>query len=139
MEGSYTMNGAEQELRGAAQQSGAGNVDKIREILFGAQMRDYESRFRQLEELMERTANDIKESTRRRVEDLERFFQSEIRALEGRLKIEREERVSGHQQSMEELRKLGETMHARLNELGEQVTPSPTAICGGKSSISPSA
>ena len=29
---------------------GAGNVDKIRDILFGNQMRDYEARFSRLEE-----------------------------------------------------------------------------------------
>src|SRR5437868_2442425 len=36
--------GGTQVLRG-----GAGNVDKIRDILFGTQMRDYESRFNRLE------------------------------------------------------------------------------------------
>lgn len=127
MEGSYTMNGStEQDLRGAAQQhqQGAGNVDKIREILFGSQMRDYDGRFRQLEELIERSSNDIKENTRRRVEDLERFFQSEINALEGRLKNEREERIAGHNLGTEELRKLSETIHARLSELNEQAAQS---------------
>ncbi len=34
---------------GVAAQAG-GNVDKIRDILFGSQMRDYETRFARLEE-----------------------------------------------------------------------------------------
>lgn len=125
MEGSQMINGSqEQELRGATQQhqQGAGNVDKIREILFGSQMRDYDSRFRQIEELIERSSNDIKETTRRRIEDLERFFQSEINSLEGRLKNEREERLAGSHAATEDLRKFGESTHLRLTELQEQVS-----------------
>jgi gas vesicle protein len=127
MEASQTIHGSqEQELRGAAEQhqQGGGNLDKIREILFGSQMRGYESRFRQLEELIERSSNEIRETTRRRVEDLERFFQSEINALEGRLRNEREERLAGHNLAGEELRKLGETIQTRLTELQEQALQS---------------
>jgi hypothetical protein len=34
--------------------SGAGNIDKIRDILFGSNMRDYEQRFARLEEALKK-------------------------------------------------------------------------------------
>ena len=43
-----------------------GNVDKIRDILFGSQMRDYETRFARLEETLSKEASELRESTRRR-------------------------------------------------------------------------
>src|ERR1700749_3579611 len=53
--------GHPQVLRG-----GAGNVDKIRDILFGSQMRDYESRFARLEEALVKETAEIRETSRRR-------------------------------------------------------------------------
>ncbi len=40
---------------------GAGNVDRIRDILFGSQMRDYETRFSRLEETVARETTEIRE------------------------------------------------------------------------------
>ena len=42
-------------------QTGAGNVDKIRDILFGSQMRDYETRFARLEETLAKEISDMLE------------------------------------------------------------------------------
>jgi hypothetical protein len=50
---------------------GAGNVDKIRDILFGSQMRDYESRFARLEETLIKETLEIRETSRRRFDQLE--------------------------------------------------------------------
>ena len=52
-------------------QSGAGNVDKIRDILFGSQIKNYETRFHRLEETLARESADLKETMRRRFESLE--------------------------------------------------------------------
>jgi len=74
--------------------AGAGNVDKIRDILFGTQMRDYEQRFARLEETLLREAADLRESTRKRFDALESYMRKEFEALESRLKSERDERVA---------------------------------------------
>ena len=42
---------------------GSGNVEKIRDILFGAQMRDYEKRFIRLEERMFKEMKDLRDDT----------------------------------------------------------------------------
>ena len=74
-----------------AEASGA-SVDKIREILFGSQIKNYESRFARLEEALSRETAEIKDTMRRRLDSLEAFFKSETESLASRLKSERDER-----------------------------------------------
>lgn len=74
-----------------AEASGA-SVDKIREILFGSQIKNYETRFARLEDALARETAEIKDTMRRRLDSLEAFFKSETESLAARLKTERDER-----------------------------------------------
>ncbi|MGB8772023.1 MAG: hypothetical protein WCC92_20595 [Candidatus Korobacteraceae bacterium] len=74
-----------------AEASGA-SVEKIREILFGSQIKNYEARFARLEEALSRETAEIKDTMRRRLDSLEAFFKSETESLAARLKSERDER-----------------------------------------------
>ena len=85
--------------------SGPGNIDKIRDILFGSNMRDYEQRFARLEEALKKESSDLRETTRRHLEALESFVHKELAALEVRLNIERDERSAI---STSIFRKIGE-------------------------------
>ena len=69
-----------------------GNVDKIRDILFGGQMRDYDKRFTRLEERLIKESSEVRESTKRSVEALESFMKKEFEALAARLDAERQGR-----------------------------------------------
>lgn len=71
-----------------------GNVDKIRDILFGSQMREYESRFARLEETLLKESSELRESTRKRIDTLEAYFRKELESLTARLRTERDERVA---------------------------------------------
>jgi len=101
-------------------QSGAGNVDKIRDILFGSQMRDYDTRFARLEETVAKETTEIRESNRRRFEQLEQYVKREFEALESRLKAEREERSDAGSRHSRELNELGEALTRRLRELDDR-------------------
>ncbi len=74
-----------------AEASGA-SVEKIREILFGSQIKNYEARFARLEEALSRETAEIKDTMRRRLDSLEEFFKKETESLAARLKAERDER-----------------------------------------------
>jgi hypothetical protein len=89
----------------AGSEPGAGNIDKIRDILFGSNMRDYEQRFSRLEEALKKESSDLRDSTRRHLETLESFVHKEFAALEARLNTERDERSAT---SAAILRKIGE-------------------------------
>ena len=82
----------------AAQQSESGNVDKIREILFGGQMREYEKKFVRLEERLAKESAELRDDTKRIVLALETFVKKEFEALSNRLQAEqlsRENSVDG--------------------------------------------
>ena len=68
-----------------AHQSEAGNVDKIREILFGGNMRDYDKRFSRLEERLAKESSDLRSETKKLFESLEAFVKKEFEALSNRL------------------------------------------------------
>jgi hypothetical protein len=74
-----------------AEASGA-SVEKIRDILFGSQIKNYDTRFARLEETLARETAEIKDTMRRRLDSLEAFFKSETESLGARLKAERDER-----------------------------------------------
>src|SRR5215212_4784716 len=70
----------------------ASNIDKIRDILFGVQMRDYEKRFTRLEERLLKESQDLRDETRRRFDSLEAFIKSEFAAVTDRLQSEQRTR-----------------------------------------------
>src|ERR1700691_6741055 len=65
------------------------NVDKIRDILFGSQMRDYDKRFGRLEDRLIKDAESLRDEMKKRFETLEAFVQKELESLGVRLKTEK--------------------------------------------------
>ena len=57
------------------------NVDRIRNILFGSQMRDYDGRFQRLEERLVRDAAEVRSDLQKRLEALEAFMKGEVESL----------------------------------------------------------
>jgi hypothetical protein len=107
--------GQPQILRG-----GAGNVDKIRDILFGSQMRDYEARFARLEEALVKETVEIRETNRRRFDQIEAYIKKEFEAVQLRFKSERDERLDTASQQSRELKELGEALSRRLRDLDDR-------------------
>lgn len=103
---------------------GAGNVDKIRDILFGSQMRDYESRFARLEETLVKETMEIRETNKRRFDQLESYIRGELDALQNRIKSERDERSDKDGQQSRDLKDLGDTLSRRIRDLDDRETDS---------------
>jgi DNA repair exonuclease SbcCD ATPase subunit len=100
----------------------SGNVDKIREILFGGQMRDYDKRFNRLEERFLKESAELREDSRRRVEALETFVNKEFAALINRLQAEQQSRESSVQTMSRELNEAIKTLDAKLTQFYNQST-----------------
>jgi len=96
--------------------SGA-SVDKIRDILFGSQIKNYEARFARLEENLVRETVELKETMRRRFESLEGFFKSETEAQAARLKAEHEERTDAFQSLERDLKATQDALSRKIHEL----------------------
>lgn len=93
-----------------------GNVDKIRDILFGSQMREYDSRFARLEETLLKESSELKESTKKRIDTLEQFFRKELDLLAARLKAERDERVDAVKDVGNELKHTADSLMAAIRQ-----------------------
>ena len=73
--------------------SETGSVDKIRDILFGNQMRDYNKRFALLEERILQEIKDLRDETKNRLDTMESYVQKEIDSLSNRLNTEQKLRA----------------------------------------------
>ena len=101
----------------AASDSNPGNIDKIRDIIFGSNMRDYEQRFSRLEEALKKESTDLRETTRRHLESLETFVHKELAALEVRLNAERDERSESHSRLATDLSLTSSSILKKMGEM----------------------
>ena len=102
---------------GGSTEQGAANVDKIRDILFGSQIKNYEARFARLEDTLARETTELKDTMRRRFESVEGFFRKEAEALAGRLKAEKEERNEGLKTIARDLKSASDLLGKKILEL----------------------
>jgi DNA anti-recombination protein RmuC len=96
-----------------------GSVDKIRDILFGAQMREYDRRFTRLEDRLIKEAGELREDTRQRFDTLEGYIKSEFTALSDRLKAENRQRDEMGTELNTRLQESSKTLERKLTELDE--------------------
>jgi uncharacterized membrane protein YccC len=80
---------------------GGGNIEKVRDILFGSQMRDYEKRFLRIEDRMSREVSNLREETRKRSDSMESYIKKEIESLSDRLATEHNERTESIRREIE--------------------------------------
>jgi len=106
--------------RPALTEQAPGNVDKIRDILFGTQMRDYEVRFSRLEESLRKESSDLRDSTKRRLDALEGYIKKELESLETRLKGEKQERTEAHSELSADLKSTAASLSRKISEAENQ-------------------
>jgi len=109
-----------EERNGGVEESG--KVDRIRDILFGSQMRDYEGRFQRLEERLGRESAESRADVQRRLEALENFLKGEVESLKNRLHAEQSERGNASEKLENflkgEVESLKNRLHAEQSERG---------------------
>lgn len=108
--------------------SAGGNLDKIRDILFGAQAREHERRFAQLEQHLIREASDLRNDLKRRFETLELYIKKEVDALTNRLTKEQEVRGESVTTLTKELTQLAATLECKASALEQQAAQAHTHV-----------
>ncbi len=98
-----------------------GNVDKIREILFGGQMRDYEQRFADLEDRVRQSVEKASQTLEKRLDRLDAYAKREFEKLAGQIKEERKSRRSEGKTSAREIKDLGQQVEAWCAEVEEGI------------------
>jgi len=102
--------------------SGGGNLDKVRDILFGGQMRDYEKRFNRLEDRLIKECSNIREDIKKRLDSLETYIMQEVEALNEGLKAEQSQRDETSKEIAQELKDTTKTLEKKIGQLDEQTS-----------------
>ena len=101
--------------------SSAASIDKVRDILFGNQVREFERRFARLEERIIQETLDLKEDVRNRVEALERYTKKEMESLADHLKADHDDRVESDAALGRRISALDEQFAKSQRELRQQI------------------
>lgn len=105
-------------LTGAA--TGAASLDKVRDILFGHQMREVDRRFARLEERLAKDARDLKDELKSRLDAFEQFVKGEMESLSTQVRHEQAERTEGDAKQARELADTTRAFERRTTTLDEQ-------------------
>ncbi len=100
----------------------SGNLDKIRDILFGNQVKDYEQRFSRLEEHLVKECTNLREDTRKRLDVIETYIKKEVDSLTTRLKNEQTERDAAVTEINDEFKNLVKSLERKITQLDEQTS-----------------
>ena len=104
-----------------AGKTAAESLDKVRDILFGSQAREYEKRFARLEERLIKEAADLREDLKNRFDALELYVKKEVESLVAKLKSEHDERTESAQGISNELKDASRAFEKKTTQLDEQI------------------
>jgi DNA repair exonuclease SbcCD ATPase subunit len=111
-------------VKSGAKAQGGESLDKVRDILFGSQSREYEKRFTRLEERLLKEASDLRDELRKRFDTLEVYTKKEVESLAARLKTEYEQRTESAKEISRDLKETSRTLEKKTGQLDEQLTSS---------------
>jgi len=94
-----------------------GNVDQIRDILFGSQMKDYERRFQRLEEGLKKELADLRLDLKSQFDNLEQHHRSEFKDVRDAQTRETKDRLEAVQELSESIKENAELNYQRIKEL----------------------
>jgi hypothetical protein len=114
---SLVQGASQPQIRGD-ETAGVGNIEKVRDILFGTQMRDYEKRFARMEERMAKEVSNLRDETRKRFDAIESYAKKEVESLSDRLSVEQNERAESIKREAE---LLSDGLKGEQGERGEAI------------------
>jgi hypothetical protein len=100
--------------------SDAASVDKIRDLIFGSQMQDYEKKFSRLEETLNAQLSNLRNDSKKWNDTLEDFIKKEIEFLTTQLQNEKNERINSIQESMKKLADTEKSIQNMFNNFSDQ-------------------
>jgi vacuolar-type H+-ATPase subunit I/STV1 len=106
------------------EQASGASLEKVRDILFGVQMRDYDKRFARLEERLAKDIADLKEDLKKRLAALEGYAKKEVESLEDRIKAEQDSRTEQIRDVSREIKDNAKAFDKKTSSLDEQLAKS---------------
>jgi predicted nucleic acid-binding Zn-ribbon protein len=97
-------------------------VDKIRDLLFGNQMQDYDRRFSEMEERFSQRFKDLESETTRNLSTFDSNAKKHLDSLGSQFREEKDQRAEADKENERALREQGQAMEKRIRQLSDQVS-----------------
>jgi hypothetical protein len=97
------------------------SVDKIRDLLFGNQMQDYDRRFAQLEERFQQRLKEIESEAARNLTAFESNSKKQVDSLAGQLRDEKDQRADTDKEIERMLREQNQAMEKKIRSVADQL------------------
>lgn len=104
--------------------AGGESLDKIRDILFGNQVREYDKRFAGVEDRLRRESQALRDEMTRRLDSLESYIKNEVGSILDRIKKEQQERGAGLKELGQGLEKTGKALDEKTGGLADELSKS---------------
>ena len=98
------------------------DLDKVRDLLFGAQFREHSRHISQLEESLTRLASELKQEMNSRFDSLESAVKRHVEALTAQIKSEHDGRTQSITDLLRDLNELGKTVATSTAQLDQQAS-----------------
>lgn len=97
-------------------------VDKIRDLLFGNQMQDYDRRFSKLEERFLQRFKDVESEAKRNLEMYESNAKKQVESLAAQLRNEKDARAEADKEIDRNLREQNQALEKQVRALSDQLS-----------------
>jgi DNA repair exonuclease SbcCD ATPase subunit len=97
------------------------SVDKIRDLLFGNQMQDYDRRFSNMEDRFTQKLRDLEAETQRGLSAFESNSKKQVESVAGQLREEKDLRADADKEIERNLREQIQSLEKRVRQLSDQV------------------
>ncbi len=99
-------------------------IDKVRDILFGTQVRQYEQKFKHLEDLIQKEITNLRSETTKSADMLETYVKKELEALSEQVKNEQTERTESVEELSGKIDRTVKNLEKKTGQLSEKVLAS---------------
>ena len=117
MDNTESVSGKSQSTAGNL--AGIGNLEKIRDILFGSQMRSYEKRFVSIEDRLLKEISNLRNEIRNHCDSIENYIKKEVESLSDRIKTEQDTRVESVKELSQEFKDTGKSFEQKVSQVDD--------------------
>jgi hypothetical protein len=112
---------ATQEALKNAPSGDAPGVDKIRELLFGNQMQDYDKRFSQIQDRFVQKIREMEAESARSLQTMEGSIKKQLESIAGQVRHEQDQRVDADKEMGRTLREQMDVLEKQLGKISDQL------------------
>ncbi|NWF58376.1 MAG: hypothetical protein HXY43_03425 [Fischerella sp.] len=98
------------------------SLEKVRDILFGGQMRELEKKFTRIEERLVKECTNLRDETKKRLDYLENYIKNEVEALTEQIKSEQSKRDEAVKALSEDQKNINISLEKKLTQIDEQTS-----------------